>query len=84
MAAHIDGLVKRSMRIAGHRTSVALEPIFWTHIAALADARGTTVPQLIAAVDQDRAQNSPSSSLASALRVAALVAKETHELTLKA
>lgn len=63
-------LHKRSMRIAGHRTSVALEPEFWAAVDDLARVRGVTVPTLIAIVDQTRAKDDQ--SLASALRVAAL------------
>lgn len=64
------GLVKRSMRIAGHRTSIALEPAFWTAVDDMARVRGVSVPTLCAIVDQTRLKDEQ--SLASALRVAAL------------
>ena len=60
-------LQKRTIRLAGHNTSVALEPEFWTALEALAQRRGQTLPQLIAAVDGSR-----SGGLASALRVLVL------------
>lgn len=70
-----DGaLEKRSMRIARHRTSVALEPIFWRHLEALAKTRRISAPVLIATVDKERAQFRPEASLASALRVEVLLA----------
>lgn len=55
---------KRSVVIAGHRTSVSLEPAFWDALRAIARQRGATVGHLIAEVDRDRRGN-----LSSALRV---------------
>lgn len=66
----MGGLVKRSFSLAGHRTSVALEPAFWDALARLAQARAQTVSALVAAVDAAR---SPEQPLASALRVTALL-----------
>jgi predicted DNA-binding ribbon-helix-helix protein len=62
-------LVKRSFSIAGHRTSVALEPEFWTVLEAAAQRRGETLAALVMAVDAARTAERP---LASALRVRAL------------
>jgi predicted DNA-binding ribbon-helix-helix protein len=62
-------LVKRSFTLAGHRTSVALEPEFWEALAAIAAARGSSVAALVAEVDAERLPERP---LASALRVYAL------------
>jgi predicted DNA-binding ribbon-helix-helix protein len=62
-------LVKRSFTLSGHRTSVALEPEFWTVMADLAAARGVTLSAFIAETDAAR---EPSRPLASALRVRAL------------
>ena len=61
-------MLKRSMTIAGHRTSIALEPEFWTALEALAGRRGQSVANLIAAIDRERA----TPNLSSALRVAIL------------
>lgn len=72
MTRHSGLLEKRSMRLAGHRTSVALEPIFWRHLERMAKARSTSLPVLIASIDKDRVKNRPTASLASALRVAVL------------
>lgn len=55
---------KRSVRIAGHRTSVSLEDAFWRELAALAAQRGQSVNALIAAIDAERGGN-----LSSAIRV---------------
>jgi predicted DNA-binding ribbon-helix-helix protein len=64
---------KRSMTIAGHRTSVALEPEFWAAVEALAARRGLSLAALVAEIDGHR---SPERNLASALRVAALDAAQ--------
>jgi len=61
-------LRKRSFSIAGHRTSVALEPEFWTVLEKEARRLGRTLSGLVAQVDASR-QTRP---LASALRLAAL------------
>ena len=61
-------MLKRSMTIAGHRTSIALEPEFWTALEALAGRRGQSVANLIAAIDRER----ETPNLSSALRVAIL------------
>ncbi|MGI9386155.1 MAG: ribbon-helix-helix domain-containing protein [Methyloligellaceae bacterium] len=60
--------VKRSVLIAGHRTSVSLEAPFWDGLKVLADARGLTVAQLIAEIDAARVET----GLSGALRVAVL------------
>ncbi len=62
-------LTKRSFALAGHRTSVALEPEFWSALAAAAAARGVPLAALVAEVDAARA---PDHSLASSLRLLAL------------
>ena len=66
------GLVKRSFSLTGHRTSVALEPEFWDALRAMAASRGQTLSALVAEIDAVRA---PERSLASALRVVALLAR---------
>jgi predicted DNA-binding ribbon-helix-helix protein len=62
-------LQKRSMRIAGHRTSLALELEFWQALERIARARAQSLPVLIASVDESRAKAEPDASLASAVRV---------------
>jgi len=65
-------LQKRSFTLAGHRTSVALEPAFWAALESLAMARGMTLSTLVQQVDAAREE--PDLPLASALRVHALLA----------
>ena len=63
-------LRKRSFRLAGHATSVALEPAFWAALDAAAARRGQSLAGLVADLDANRAD--PTLPLASALRVFAL------------
>ena len=58
------GALKRSVRIAGHRTSVSLEPEFWDALKQLAASAGRSINSLITEIDRDRTTN-----LSSALRV---------------
>lgn len=55
---------KRSVTVAGHRTSITLESAFWDSLKEIADARGQSVNTLIAEVDKQQPEN-----LSSALRV---------------
>jgi predicted DNA-binding ribbon-helix-helix protein len=61
-------LQKRSLTIAGHRTSLALEPEFWEGAEAMAAARNVALPQLIQEIDETRA----SGNLSSEVRLAVL------------
>ncbi len=62
-------LKKRSFAIAGHRTSVALEPEFWAALEAQAREEGAALAALIARIDGARGGR----NLASALRVHVLL-----------
>jgi predicted DNA-binding ribbon-helix-helix protein len=64
-------LRKRSLVLAGHSTSVALEPEFWAALESLARERGVSLAALIGAIDDARGER----PLASACRVAALEAR---------
>lgn len=55
---------KRSVVVAGHRTSVSLENVFWDHLRAVAKARRISVNELVTEIDRDR-----DGSLSSAIRV---------------
>ena len=61
-------LKKRSISLAGHATSLALEPEFWAVLESMATARGETLAGLVVLIDQERGRR----PLASACRVAAL------------
>jgi len=64
-------LAKRSVHLAGHATSLALEPEFWAALEAMATARGIRLSVLLAEIDAGRGER----PLASACRVAALQSK---------
>jgi len=59
---------KRSLTIAGHHTSIALEPEFWAGLEAMATGRNLRLTQLIEEIDRTR----EGPNLTSALRVAVL------------
>jgi predicted DNA-binding ribbon-helix-helix protein len=59
-------MAKRSVTIAGHRTSISLEPPFWDALVAIAEAGGTSLAALIARIDRERL---PATSLSAAIRV---------------
>jgi predicted DNA-binding ribbon-helix-helix protein len=61
-------LRKRSLSLAGHTTSLALEPAFWDVLTAMAGARSQSLTSVIAEIDAGRGRE----PLASACRVAAL------------
>jgi len=63
-------LRKRSFQLAGHRTSVALEPEFWAVLEAVSARRGGSLAGLVTEIDTARAM--AARPLASALRVFAL------------
>ena len=64
----MSGLKKRSFAIAGHRTSVALEPEFWSVLEVESQKSNKSLAQLVASVDAKRGDR----PLASALRLHAL------------
>ena len=66
---------KRSVLIAGHATSVSLEPEFWDELRQMAEARGLSLNALIAEVDAGRGAR----NLSSALRVHALLAARRQD-----
>ena len=61
-------LRKRSVMLAGHATSLALEPEFWSVLEGLARSRSLSLAALLADIDETRGER----PLASACRVAAL------------
>lgn len=61
-------LKKRSVSLAGHATSVALEPEFWAVLDRIAEARGLSQAGLLKAIDAERGRT----PLASSCRLLAL------------
>jgi predicted DNA-binding ribbon-helix-helix protein len=56
-------VVKRSVVIAGHKTSVSLEDAFWKTFKEIADQRSVTASELAAAVDAERRHPNLSSAI---------------------
>lgn len=63
------GPVKRSISIAGHATSITLEPIFWEALVAAARDEGLPLSALVARIDAVRVADRDLPNLASAIRV---------------
>ena len=67
-AGGFHGPVKRSVTIAGHQTSISLEPVFWRALESAAEARALPLNALIAEIDALRIVAKDPPNLASALR----------------
>jgi predicted DNA-binding ribbon-helix-helix protein len=61
----MSAIVKRSLSIAGHRTSISLEEPFWRLLQAEAQAAGLSIPAWVEQVDRTR----QGANLSSAIRV---------------
>ena len=72
----MNGPIKRSVTIAGHRTSLSLEPEFWDALNQLAETRSLPLAALVAAIDEARGKT----NLSSALRVEILRATRLREI----
>jgi predicted DNA-binding ribbon-helix-helix protein len=57
------------MMIAGHATSISLEPIFWNALRKAAEAEGLPLNALVARIDAERVQAAEPPNLGSAIRV---------------
>jgi len=56
-------VVKRSIVIAGHKTSVSLEDAFWKGLKEIAGGRDMTLSELVAAIDSERRHGNLSSAI---------------------
>ncbi|WGD28741.1 ribbon-helix-helix domain-containing protein [Ancylobacter sp. WKF20] len=56
-------VVKRSIVIAGHKTSVSLEDQFWDALKEIAASRRTTLSEIVASIDSGRNQGNLSSAI---------------------
>ena len=68
-------LVKHSVRIAGHATSISLEPQFWEALCEIAARRGQSINALLSEIDNARDGN-----LSSAIRLFVLASCRSGEL----
>jgi predicted DNA-binding ribbon-helix-helix protein len=62
-------VIKRSIVIAGHKTSVSIEAAFWTALKEIAQTRRQSVAELIGAIDGARQTGNRAGNLSSAIRV---------------
>ncbi|MGZ8286592.1 MAG: ribbon-helix-helix domain-containing protein [Allosphingosinicella sp.] len=74
----MTGPVKRSIMIAGHATSISLEPVFWDALKAEAEAEGVPVSALVARIDSARIEASDPPNLASAIRTWLFLREKTR------
>jgi predicted DNA-binding ribbon-helix-helix protein len=58
-----SSVIKHSVVLAGHKTSVSLEDAFWRGLKDIAVSRRITVKDLINSIDLDREQGNLSSAL---------------------
>jgi predicted DNA-binding ribbon-helix-helix protein len=61
--------VKRSVAIAGHKTSISLEPLFWDMLHAAAAREGVPLNALVARIDAERIASATPCGLAGAIRL---------------
>ena len=62
-------MIKKSITLKGHRTSIALEAEFWAALEGFAKSDQRTLPALVNAIDRARLKQTPPPGLASAIRV---------------
>jgi predicted DNA-binding ribbon-helix-helix protein len=56
-------VVKRSIVVGGHKTSVSLEDVFWNELRSIAKARGMHLSQLVGSIDAERQHGNLSSAI---------------------
>ena len=61
--------VKRSVEIAGHKTSISLEPLFWDLLRAAAEHEGVPLNAIVARIDAERIGADTPPGLAGAIRL---------------
>ena len=61
--------VKRSVEIAGHKTSISLEPLFWDMLREAAEREGLPINALVARIDAERIEAEHAPGLATSVRL---------------
>ena len=69
-----SGIIKRSVVVDGHKTSVSLEDQFWSGLKEIARAQDTTLSKVVAEIDSARRHG----NLSSAVRLFVLEQVRTH------
>ena len=65
----MTGPVKRSVTIAGHETSISLEPVFWQALKTSAESQSLPLTARVAQIEAQRIELNNPPNLASAIRV---------------
>ena len=73
------GPVKRSIMIAGHATSISLEPVFWEALRESAAEEKLPLNALVARIDAERIRAADPPNLGSAIRVWLFERERSHE-----
>ena len=73
-----SSVIKRSIVIGGHKTSVSLEDPFWNDLKKIAHTQSVTLSELVAQIDGARKQ----SNLSSAIRVFVLAHFQNDKMTI--
>ena len=58
-----SSIIKRSVAVGGHRTSISLEDEFWSGLKEIAQAQGATLSQTVTEIDTTRQQKNLSSAI---------------------
>jgi predicted DNA-binding ribbon-helix-helix protein len=58
-----SAIVKRSVSLSGHKTSISLEDAFWNYLKEIAESRGVSVSVLVAEIQQQDRQTNLSSAI---------------------
>ena len=69
VAGYYHPPVKRSVEIAGHKTSISLEPLFWDLLKSAAEREGLPLNALVARIDAERITAPTAPGLAGAIRL---------------
>ena len=63
------GILKKSINLSGHLTSVSLEPEFWQALKDIAQLQSMSMRALVQQIDQNRLNNDSIYNLSSSIRV---------------
>jgi predicted DNA-binding ribbon-helix-helix protein len=65
MKGHVmnSSILKRSIVVAGHKTSVSLEDAFWRGLKEIAHAQRKTISNMVGGIDKGRSQSNLSSAI---------------------
>lgn len=65
----MTGIIKKSINLSGHLTSISLEPEFWAALKNIAQQKNVSLRALVQQIDHDRLNNESIYNLSSSIRV---------------